>query len=126
MHIVPGGLLVGAILTLAGGTAIAPPKPTRTPTAQVTVRPNLVLVAKLECKVQGTPVEFPNDIYIKNLSAATIAKGTKIAWSVDGTDRSGEYELTAALGGKKGVLVGDVIPGGMEAGRPCKAAIKQP
>jgi acyl-CoA reductase-like NAD-dependent aldehyde dehydrogenase len=73
------------------------------------------------CSVAGTPSEFPDDIVIMNKGLGTIAAGTHIVWSVPSAAKSGNYTLASALAPGQGVAVAGVLPGGVEAGKACKA-----
>lgn len=73
------------------------------------------------CQVAGTPVEFPDDIWIINKGLGTIAAGTKVTWSVPAAAKTGTYVLASALAPGKGVMVNGVLAGGVEAGKPCSA-----
>lgn len=72
----------------------------------------------LNCSVAGTPVEFPDDLHIWSTHA--IAAGTVATWSVTGTSMHGSMVLPALAPGQFYFASG-VLPGGMEAGRPCTA-----
>jgi hypothetical protein len=77
------------------------------------------MIIKASCSVSGTPSEFPDDVTIYNDGATNIAKGTKFHWSVPFAGKQGNYTLTAALAPKHGEMVSGVLPGGVEAGKPC-------
>ena len=77
----------------------------------------------LKCVVQGTPVEFPDDILITNESSSTIVQGTKIAWSMTGFP-GGTHVLEEDLAPGKGFYILGALPGGMEAGRKCTANVQ--
>jgi hypothetical protein len=80
-------------------------------------------VTKVECKVQGTPVEFPDDILIVNSGNVTIAKGQKISWKVPKINKTGIHTLAADLLAGKSVFVDGALPGGIEAGAACEASV---
>ena len=90
-------------------------------TPAVTVA-KMKLVPSVSCKVQGTPVEFPDDIYIFNDGPAMVPKGTMIHWSIPSSNMQGEYTLLADLERGKGVFISGALPGGHGAG-PCTASI---
>ena len=87
--------------------------------AEITKKLNLSKV--VGCSVAGTPSEFPDDIVIMNKGLGTIAAGTHVVWSVPSAAKSGNYTLASALAPGKGVAVSGVLPGGVEAGKTCKA-----
>lgn len=92
---------------------------------KATARPiDAKLLVALDCVAQGTPVEFPDDVYITNSGAATIAKGTTLHWAFPNTNRAGDYTLTEDLAAGKGVLVSGAVPGGVGAGTKCTAQKK--
>jgi hypothetical protein len=73
----------------------------------------------LSCVVQGTPVEFPDDIVLRNAGMVIVAKGTKVHWSIPGTTRQGDYTFTEDLAVGASKMVSGVLPGGHSAGTPC-------
>jgi hypothetical protein len=79
----------------------------------------LKLYYKFECRVQGTPVEFPNDIVIVNKSVFTIPAGTTIHYKVPGS--WWKSAVTPSLTPGAGMFVANAIPGGLVAGTPCQA-----
>ncbi|MBI2212322.1 MAG: hypothetical protein HYU52_01635 [Acidobacteria bacterium] len=91
----------------------------RVPAAQA-----IAEMRKVECVVQGNPVEFPDDLYIKNAGNAVIAKGWIVDWSIPNTSRKGKYTLAADLAVGAGVLASGQLPGGHPAGQiaPCTVA----
>jgi hypothetical protein len=76
----------------------------------------------ISCQVSGTPSEFPDDLWFFNKGVATIAKGTKVQWSLPGTNKNGQYVLNADLTPGKAVFAGGVLGNGYEAGHACKAS----
>lgn len=85
---------------------------------------NKVLLAKsVGCSVAGTPVEFPDDIWIMNKGLVAISAGTSVHWAVPAVGKSGNHVLAAALAPGQGVKVSGVLGSGVEAGKPCKASI---
>jgi len=75
----------------------------------------------VSCAVAGSPSEFPDDVKIINGGLGTLAAGTKVKWSVPSASKQGVFTLASALNPGKAVLVSGVLPGGVEAGRPCSA-----
>lgn len=93
--------------------------------AQIQAHPPQVQLAfKLACKVQGTPVEFPDDIALINNGPGTVAKGTKVHWKLASPAHEGDYTFAAALAPGKVVYLSGVLPGGVEAGKPCTVTLK--
>lgn len=78
------------------------------------------VVPLLSCVVQGTPVEFPNDILVTNQSIATLAAGRTIEWSH--MNQSGTHDLEADLGPSQSIYISD-LPFADEAGKECKAKV---
>lgn len=77
----------------------------------------------LTCRAQGTPAEFPDDIVVINNGPGTVPSGSKIHWTMASPAHSGDYTLTAALAPTKGTFIDGVLPGGVEAGKPCTAKV---
>jgi hypothetical protein len=77
----------------------------------------------LACRAQGTPSEFPDDIVVINNGPGTVPSGSKIHWTMASPAHSGDYTLTAALAATKGTFIDGVLPGGVEAGKPCTAKV---
>lgn len=75
------------------------------------------------CEVTGSPSEFPDDIAIFNKGNTMLKAGTKVQWSVPFSGDNGTYVLVADLSAGKGVFVPGVLPGGVEAGKECKAKL---
>lgn len=74
---------------------------------------------KLSCTVAGTPVEFPDDIFIANTGSVAVPAGTKIHWQVASLGLDGVATLDKTLKGGKSIGVRGVIKGGAEIGTPC-------
>lgn len=74
----------------------------------------------VECIVQGQPVEFPNDIWVKNVSSAKFVAGKKISYQVPG--HIGSHTLVADLNPGQSIFLANVLPFSVEAGKPCYAA----
>ena len=83
----------------------------------------ILQIAKVAgCQVSGTPVEFPDDIWIMNKGAGKLNAGTKINWSIPGySSFKGTHTLVASLNPGQGVKLSGVLPGGVEAGHACAA-----
>lgn len=92
---------------------------------QPAVRPELRPVFSLTCRVQGTPVEFPNDIAIINNGPGTVPAGTKLHWSMTKPALQGDYVLGSPLAPNTQTFVNGVIPGGLPAGMPCGVKVVQ-
>lgn len=99
--------------------------------AMVSVAALAGCAADLGCVVQGTPVEFPDDITITNESNnVTASTGTTIQWKVQGPVANappafaGEHVITGDLAPGEGLLIAGVLPGGQEAGTECEAEVK--
>lgn len=75
-------------------------------------------IAKFDCRAQGTPVEFPDDLVIVNKGAGTIAAGTKVNWRMENSFVQGSYVLPA-LAPNQHVFVNHANPGGLPAGAKC-------
>jgi len=74
------------------------------------------------CIVAGTPVEFPNDVWIVNKGLGKLVAGTKVSWAVSGYSAfKGTHTLVADLTPGQGVHLSNVLPGGVEAGHACSA-----
>jgi hypothetical protein len=82
-----------------------------------------VQAIRLSCEVSGTPVEFPNDLVVKNNGKESIKKGKTLVWSIKG--KKGEFKLEKDLGAGEFVSILDVLGSGLEAGKKCKVALKQ-
>lgn len=78
----------------------------------------------LPCVVQGSPVEFPNDLLITNNRTTTIPKGKIIHWSMPNTSIQGDYTLTEDLLPQKSMYMYEILGGGMSAGLKCNATVK--
>jgi hypothetical protein len=113
----------GLCLAAAAGVALAaqPPavqiSPERVPMQPM--RPDLQVAYNVACRVQGTPVEFPNDITIINNGPATVPAGTKLHWWMTKPAKQGDHVLGSDLPANKHVLISNAIPGGLPAGMSC-------
>jgi hypothetical protein len=116
--VVGGGLSAGTKC----GVIVKPKAEVQLRTTSAVTIAKMKLVPSVSCKVQGTPVEFPDDIYILNDGAAMVPKGTTIHWSIATSNMQGDYTLLADLERGKGVFISGALPGGHGAG-PCTASI---
>ena len=92
-------------------------RPMAPPTLQI--KPSLkVILYKLTCQAQGTPVEFPNDIVITNDGPGAVPNGTKIHWEIAAPHYEGSYTLPALPMGQH-VFLNGVAGAGVPAGTPC-------
>lgn len=80
-------------------------------------------VAAVGCLVAGTPVEFPNDLYLTNKGTQTLKAGTKLKFAVQSTGAKGAVRLPTDIAVGAQVKVADVLNGGAEAGAPCTAKV---
>lgn len=80
---------------------------------------NLQISYSIGCIVQGTPVEFPNDIVLSNEGAFTIPAGLKVDWVVRPGAYKGSYTFAAQLKPGKNVILANVMSGSAGAGTPC-------
>jgi hypothetical protein len=74
---------------------------------------------RLDCSVQGTPEELPDDVYIRNVGSTVIPKGTKVDWSADGTTQKGVVVVPVDLTPGAGTFANGIVQGGLEPGHPC-------
>jgi hypothetical protein len=111
-------LVLATSLAQAGNTGIR-----MTDTTGIQVNGDILQLAKVAgCQVSGTPVEFPDDIWIMNKGAGKLNAGTKIKWSIPGySSYAGTHTLVASLNPGQGVKLSGVLPGGVEAGHACSA-----
>jgi hypothetical protein len=80
--------------------------------------PVLQFLPKFECRAQGTPVEFPDDIIIINKSSYAIAAGTQVKWQMVQLNSSG-YKTLPQLAPGQHVFISHANPGGVPAGAAC-------
>lgn len=106
----------------APGDAFIPARPTGDSTSSDTFRPGHA-VAAVGCLVAGTPVEFPNDLYLTNKGSETLKAGTKLKFAVQSTGAKGAVRLPADIAVGAQVKVADVLNGGAEAGAPCTVKV---
>lgn len=89
----------------------------------IQINPSILQLKKIvTCMVSGTPSEFPDDLWFFNKGVGTIAKGTKVLWSLPGTTKKGQFVLNADLTPGKAVFAGGILGNGYEAGHACKAS----
>jgi hypothetical protein len=74
---------------------------------------------QFDCVVAGTPVEFPNDIFISNPYNFTVAAGTQASYNAP-FGNTGTVLLPALAPGA-GFWVSNAVPGGVTAGAACSA-----
>jgi len=77
---------------------------------------------KLACIVGGTPVEFPNDLWVTNTSSATLIKGMALTFAIPSVGVKGSFILPSNVAPGTQVKIADVF-GGAEAGAPCTVKI---
>ncbi|MEM6693222.1 MAG: hypothetical protein AAF626_00975 [Pseudomonadota bacterium] len=78
-----------------------------------------VVKLSFDCIVAGTPVVFPNDIYISNPYDFTTTDGVKVAYAAPGGSE-GTVTLPAIEPGE-GIYVSNAVKGGMTPGTTCSA-----
>jgi len=111
-------LVGGAMAALIVTTSVA----LAGPTLQVQQANRLQLAKVAGCTVAGTPVEFPDDIWIMNKGLGKLVAGTKVKWSIPGySSFAGTHTLVADLNPGQGVKLNGVLGGGVEAGHTCAA-----
>jgi hypothetical protein len=111
------GVAAMAAFGLVSVAAYAAPRSQQPPITSTAPAP---AAPKLQCVVQGTPVEFPDDIVIRNVGTVVVASGTKIHWSIPGTTRQGDFTFTEALAVGASKMLSGVLPGGHPAGAVCQ------
>ena len=119
MAAILAGLLVAAPAGAADRTTVAPSESATKPLMKP--GPDLTLSVKVGCVVRGTPVEFPDDIFLSNDGTATIPAGFKVEWEVAAPPTSGIHTFAAAVAPGTGVFVQGALPGGVPAGVACTA-----
>lgn len=112
-------ILALALTTLVVGTGIAQAQ------AVKTTRTLGVTYTSIGCEVAGQPVEFPNDLWLTNKTQVTIAMGARLVWEVPSMNYKGGYRLRADLNPGQSIFLADILPGGVEAGRPCRVSIQK-
>lgn len=81
------------------------------------------LIVRLGCEASGSPREFPDDVRIVNLGAASIPAGRTISWEMTSPDYKKSFVLSRALAPGASIHSMGVIPGGIQAGKACKAKL---
>lgn len=116
---------VAAVIAVSANV-VAAANTTRTPQASQTLqkmKPSILQNAvKFDCKAQGTPVEFPNDLVVVNKGPGSISAGTKINWRMENSFTQGSYVLPA-LAPNQQAFISNANPGGLPAGTKCFAWI---
>ena len=79
-------------------------------------------IYSLSCVVQGTPVEFPNDVMIRNTGYTTIAAGTWIKWYLHAS-ANGWHQLAQPLAPNQHLFLNNIM-GGWPAGASCTAQVQ--
>jgi hypothetical protein len=115
--VVAGGLGAGHVCTCKIVESQIAPGMSRT---RVPIKP----IYRFSCQVQGTPVEFPDDLYIMNTGTTIVAKGKVLHRSIPNTTRQGDHSLTEDLAPGKGLMLPSVLPGGVTAGVQCGVTVK--
>ncbi|MCP3970714.1 MAG: hypothetical protein GY717_10460 [Rhodobacteraceae bacterium] len=119
--------LAAAAIAMTGFTAAQ--AGSSTPTLSRSVDPGVASVIRgpvinmkisFTCAVNGTPVEFPNDIMIVNPHAFATDAGVKVAWATQNNAFSGVLTLPTLQPGQMH-FVSNALPGGLPAGTPCSA-----
>lgn len=119
------GLLLVATFVTWPAEAVDPAQPEQAPAPTTTVATTSPPAnpIRLECSVQGDPVELPDDVYIRNIGTQSIARGTKVAWQAKGTELKGVYTVPVELTPGAGTFAHGVVPGGLDAGHECACSI---
>ncbi|HSM41236.1 MAG TPA: hypothetical protein VK862_10840 [Afifellaceae bacterium] len=78
----------------------------------------LALAYSFECRAQGTPVEFPDDLVVINKGPGSVAAGTTVNWRMENTFIQGSYVLPA-MAPNQHVFIINANPGGLPAGAKC-------
>jgi hypothetical protein len=117
-----GRIVLGATVTAAFGllTVAANAAPKSPQSQQPMATAPAPVPPRLSCVVQGTPVEFPDDILLRNIGSVVISAGTKIHWSIPGTTRQGNYTFAENLAVGASKMLPGVLPGGHPAGVACQ------
>ncbi len=116
-----GGVSANAdmsFMIVDGQGTVASTTPMRVTTNATTARVPVVAAAlNVDCAVEGTPTEFPNDIKI--WSSDGITAGTTLAWNVPGSTFDGILEMPA-LAPNQAAFISGVLSGGLPAGTLCE------
>lgn len=86
------------------------------------VIPNLQFTYSFDCRAQGTPVEFPNDIVIINKGPGVVPQGTQVHWEIAKPNYKGNYTLPALNQGQH-IFISGVAGSGVQAGTPCTVTV---
>ena len=78
---------------------------------------------RVACQVSGTPAEFPNDLVFTNTGAVAIPRYRTIAWEIAAPRYHNRFRLHADLAPGASIRADNVLPGGIEAGKPCSAKV---
>ena len=116
---------VAAVLAVSANVATAGNSTRQAPSKQVLQKApskGLQYIVKFDCKAQGTPVEFPNDLVVVNKGPGSISAGTKINWRMENSFTQGSYVLPA-LAPNQHAFISNANPGGLPAGTKCFAWI---
>ena len=112
---------LAALLAVTAGAATAASLSRHSASKQVLQKaPDRAIVQAVafDCRAQGTPVEFPNDLVVVNKGPGTVAAGTKINWRMENSFTQGSYVLPA-LAPNQQVFINNANPGGLPAGAKC-------
>lgn len=109
---------LAAIAVTIAATAYAQQGPKKIERESFKMKPFVVL----NCEISGSPAEFPNDLVFVNTSQKVLPVGLKIQWRTHGPVYQNSYTLKAELKPGAGVRAFDVLPSGIEAGKPCSAS----
>jgi hypothetical protein len=114
-------LVVASVALASSAYAAGQPTlgPSQTPGPVVTNPGIMKPIFKIQCVVNGTPVEFPNDIYLGNEGPGTIPAGYKVHWDLPAPHFSGDYTFAQDVVPGKGVYILGAVPGGAPAGVLC-------
>jgi hypothetical protein len=116
-------LLAGLATTSAADATNFRLAPAQAPNAVIQVNPNiLVPLPTASCVVQGTPVEFPDDIRLTNTSPYALQAGKWIYWHLH-NQAYGWHQLSAPLAPNASVFLGNAFTGGWPAGATCTAQV---
>ena len=94
----------------------------RAATANVAKGKNVIKSIKLSCTVAGSPVEFPNDLMIKNEGLGIVKKGMILTWATKG--EKGKHVVTENLEPSKTLRLNDVLKRSLEAGTKCSIKLQ--
>ena len=119
-------LLSALVFTMASSAyakpAVQTDRPKRTMKLKATRAGAATEAVKLNCKIAGTPVEFPNDLMVINEGKSAIKKGTTLIWKTKG--EKGSHIMKKDLATGESVSLSDVLKNGESAGNKCQVTIK--